>query len=96
MVERAKMYGCEKLGFILDRGYFSVDNIKYFERSDFDYILMTKGNALFIKDAIHECMAPLKGGYKCFLSEYELFSKTIEKNLFDTEKINISMFTIMA
>lgn len=84
MVERAKMYGCENVGFILDRGYFSTDNIKYFEKNSYDYILMTKGNAAFIKHAIEECIAVLKGGYRCFLSEYELFGKTIEKNIFNT------------
>lgn len=84
MVDRARMYGCENVGFILDRGYFSIDNIKYFERHSYDYILMTKGNAVFIKEAIEECAGVLKRGYQCFLSEYELFGKTIVKDLFQT------------
>ena len=31
MVERASRYGINNVGFILDRGYFSKDNIKYFD-----------------------------------------------------------------
>lgn len=86
MVERAKMYGCENVGFILDRGYFSISNIKYFEKNGYDYVLMTKGNTAFIRETIEECIAVLKGGYRCYLSEYELYGKTIEKNIFNTEK----------
>lgn len=86
MVERAKMYGCKNVGFILDRGYFSISNIKYFEKNGYDYVLMTKGNTAFIRETIEECIAVLKGGYRCYLSEYELYGKTIEKNIFNTEK----------
>lgn len=86
MVDRARMYGCENVGFILDRGYFSVGNIRYFEKNSYDYILMTKGNTKFIRDAIEECIAVLRGGYKHFLGEYELYGKTIEKSLFNTDK----------
>lgn len=85
MVDRAKGYGCKDIGFILDRGYFSIDNIKYFERNDYDYVLMTKGNAVFIREAIEECIALLKDGYHYYLSEYELYGKTIVKNLFNTD-----------
>lgn len=85
MVDRAKLYGCENVGFILDRGYFCINNIRYFEKNAYDYVLMTKGSTAFIRDAIEECIAVLKGGYKCFISEYELFGKTIIKNIFNTD-----------
>lgn len=86
MVERARMYGCVNIGFILDRGYFSLGNIRFFEENAYDYILMTKGNAAFIRQAIEECIATLRGGYKHFLSEYELFGKTIVKDIFNTKR----------
>ena len=34
MVERAKYYECENMRFILDRGYFSIKNIRYFGKTD--------------------------------------------------------------
>lgn len=79
MVDRAKLYGCENVGFILNRGYFCINNIRYFEKNAYDYVLMTKGSTAFTRDAIEECIAVLKGGYKSFISEYELFGKTIIK-----------------
>lgn len=86
MVERAKSYGCKDVGFILDRGYFSIENIKYFEKYDYDYILMTKGNAAFITKSIEESVALLKEGYQYYMEDYELYGKTIEKELFHTGK----------
>lgn len=86
MVERAKYYECENIGFILDRGYFSKKNIRYFERNGYDYILMTKGNAGFVQEAVEECQAILRNGYTNYIEEHELYGMTLEKDLFGTGK----------
>ena len=86
MVERAKYYECENIGFILDRGYFSKKNIRYFERNGYDYILMTKGNARFVQEAVEECQAILRNGYTNYIEEHELYGMTLEKDLFGTGK----------
>ena len=86
MVERAKYYECENMGFILDRGYFSIKNIHYFERNGYDYILMTKGNAGFVQEAVEECQAILRNGYTNYIEEHELYGMTLEKDLFGTGK----------
>lgn len=85
MVDRASYYGCKNVGFILDRGYFSIENIKYFEKHHYDYILMTKGNASFVQKAIEECSASLKYGNNNYLPEYELYGTTIERDLFSND-----------
>lgn len=86
MVERARQYGCREIGFILDRGYFSLRNIRYFEKHNYDYILMTKGNAKFIQEAAEEAGAVLKNGYSNYMQGYELYGMTVEKDLFNTGK----------
>lgn len=86
MVERAKYYECENMGFILDRGYFSIKNIRYFERNGYDYILMTKGNAGFVQEAVEECQAILRNGYTNYIEEHEVYGMTLEKDLFGTGK----------
>lgn len=86
MVERAKYYECENMGFILDRGYFSIKNIRYFEKNGYDYILMTKGNARFVQEAVEECQAILRDGYTNYIEEHELYGMTLEKDLFGTGK----------
>ena len=86
MVERARQYGCREIGFILDRGYSSLRNIRYFEKHNYDYILMTKGNAKFIQEAAEEAGAVLKNGYSNYMQGYELYGMTVEKDLFNTGK----------
>lgn len=84
MVERAKRYGCEDVGFILDRGYFSRKNIRHFEENNYDYIVMTKGNALFIQKVVEEYGAVVKNGYSGYLSTHKIYGTTVQKDLFQT------------
>ncbi len=86
MLERARNYGCKDIGFIMDRGYFSKSNIRYLEENDFDYLLMTKGNAVFLKEAVDEVGASLRNGYSHFIKSYELYGTTVKKKLFQTKK----------
>ncbi len=43
MVEKIKGYGYRNIGFILDRGYFSKDNLHYMDSNGFSFIIMVKG-----------------------------------------------------
>lgn len=86
MVERATMYGVKKIGFILDRGYFSVRNIKYFEDHGYGYLIMAKSKAKFIQKVLIEYGATLRHGYHHYIKDYELYGMTVKNNLFNTEK----------
>lgn len=86
MVERAKTYGVKGIGFILDRGYFSRKNIRYFENNGYDYIIMAKSNAKFLEKVIEESSPALKRGYKNYIDEYELYGTTSKQKLFETDK----------
>ena len=44
MVNKAKDYGYEKCGFVLDRGYFSEKNIKYMDDHGYSFVIMLKEN----------------------------------------------------
>lgn len=43
MLEKAKGYGYKKVGFILDRGYFSKENIHFMDKNGYDFVIMVKG-----------------------------------------------------
>lgn len=86
MVERAKSYGCEQVGFILDRGYFSLNNIRYFNENNYNYLLMTKGNAKFIQAILNEYGSNLKNGYSNYIEEHEIYGLTLKKDLFNNNK----------
>lgn len=54
MLEKAKGYGYRKVGFILDRGYFSKENIHYMDSCGYDFVIMAKGIKSFISNLILE------------------------------------------
>lgn len=82
MVERAASYGCKNVGFILDRGYFSMNNIRYFNEHGYKYLLMAKGNAKFIQDVINEYGPSVKNGYSYYIPDYDLYGLTTKVDLF--------------
>ena len=43
MVDKVEQYNYKNVGFILDRGYFSKDNIRYMEENNHPFIIMVKG-----------------------------------------------------
>lgn len=43
MVDKVIEYGYKKIGFILDRGYFSKENIRYIDENGYTFIIMCKG-----------------------------------------------------
>lgn len=60
MVDKIKGYGYKNIGFILDRGYFSKDNLSYMDNSGFSFIIMVKGIKDFISSQVRKLKALLK------------------------------------
>lgn len=81
MVERAKRYGMGKIGFILDRGYFSLRNIRFLEEGRYDYLLMVKGNARWIREAVDMLRTSLKAGMTGYMPEHEIYGGTLRQEL---------------
>lgn len=42
MLNKAQGYGYKKVGFILDRGYFSKQNIEHMDKCGYSFIIMAK------------------------------------------------------
>lgn len=52
MLNKAVAYGYKNAGFILDRGYFSRENIRYMDKCGYDFVIMVKGMKFFVNEAI--------------------------------------------
>ena len=50
MLEKVEGYGYRNIGFILDRGYFSVADIHYMDNHSYGFVIMVKG----MKDLVSE------------------------------------------
>ena len=51
MLDKAGAYGYKNAGFILDRGYFSCEIIKYMDKRGYDFVIMVKGMKALVKVA---------------------------------------------
>lgn len=86
MVEKAKEYGHENVGFILDRGYFSASNIKHMTKKGYEFILMSKGNAKFVREAVEEVRLAIRLSVKYYIAEHEVYGTTVKRKLFNEDK----------
>ena len=54
MVEKVKGYGYKNIGFILDRGYFSKEDLRFMDNNGLGFIIMVKGCKEFISEQIRK------------------------------------------
>lgn len=59
-LEKVKGHGYKNIGFILDRGYFSRDNIRCMDECGYDFIIMVKG----MKSLVNEIIMNVKGTFE--------------------------------
>jgi len=86
MVEKAKEYGHENVGFILDRGYFSARNIKHLTKQGYEFILMAKGNAGFVREAVEEVRLAIRLSVKHYIAEHGVYGMTVKRKLFNGDR----------
>ena len=84
-VDKAKGYGYKKIGFVLDRGYFSKDNIYYLDDNEYSFVMMLKGKADLVQEWVLENKGSFETNRACNIPEYQVYGKTLEKRLFATE-----------
>ena len=87
MLEKAKGFGYKKIGFILDRGYFSKKNIQYMDSCQYDFVIMVKGMASFVDKIILKHKGSFEKKRACVIPEFQAYGKTIQEKLYaDDEK----------
>ena len=85
-VDRAVGYGYRKIGYVLDRGYFSKDNIYYLEENGYSFVMMLKGKQELVQQWVLENKGSFETNRACNIPEYQTYGKTIKKRLFATDK----------
>lgn len=54
MLEKVKGYGYKNIGFILDKGYLSKENLRFMDNNGFGFIIMVKGCKEFISEQVRK------------------------------------------
>lgn len=86
MLGRITGYGYKKIGFILDRGYFSRGNIRYLDECGYSFVIMAKGTSSFISDLILENKGTFENKRSCDMNAYGVYGKTVQKTLFEGDE----------
>ena len=86
MLEKAKGYGYKRAGFILDRGYFSKENIQYMDECGYDFVIMVKGMASFVKTLVLENKGTFEMRREYGIRKYKAYGMTVKKQLYVSDK----------
>ena len=86
MLKKAEGYGYKKVGFILERGYFGRENIRYMDECGYDFVIMVKGMSESVRRMILENKGEFENIRKYNIRKYKTFGKTIKKKLYISDE----------
>ena len=86
MLDKASGYGYKKIGFILDRGHFSCENIQYMDKCGYSFVIMVKGMSALVNELILENKGTFENKRVNNIYEYGVYGKTIRHKLYASDK----------
>lgn len=86
MLNKAVAYGYKNVGFILDRGYFSRENIRYMDKCDYDFVIMVKGLKSFVRKIIEKVKDTFEDKRNCTIRKYRVNGTTVKAPVFCSDE----------
>lgn len=81
-LDKARGYGYKKVGFILDRGYFSKENIRFMDDSSYDFIIMVKGMKKLVSEIVLQYRGTFEDDRKNSIRAFKVSGTTIKHALY--------------
>ncbi len=85
MVDKVIEYGYKKIGFILDRGYFSKENIKYIDDNGYTFIIMCKGCKALVSPLVLENRGTFETSREAAIRPYKVYGITVTARLYEDD-----------
>lgn len=85
VVDKVKDYGYENVGFILDRGYFSKDNITYMDQNGCAFLIMIKGRRSLVSSLVSSVRGTFETDRKCSIRSYKVYGTTVKAPLYEDD-----------
>ena len=85
MLEKANGYGYKRIGFILDRGYFSKENIRYMDSCGYEFIIMMKGMKDLVKELVLEVKGTFEESREHSIRNYKVSGTTVKRRLYPSD-----------
>ena len=85
-LRKAKSYGYEHVGFILDRGYFCKENIEFMDENGYDFVIMVKGMKRFVSELILDVQGSFENDRKNSIRAFKVSGTTVKRKLYATDE----------
>lgn len=86
MLLKAKGYGYRQAGFILDRGYFSKENIHFMDKNGYEFIIMMKGMKSLVRDLVLSVKGSFEEKREYSLRDYKVNGITVKHQLYPSDE----------
>ena len=86
MLAKARGYGYKRVGFILDRGYFSREIIAYMDQCSYDFVIMVKGMSPLVNEIALENKGRFENDRDCNIRKFGVFGTTVKRRLYATDE----------
>ena len=85
LLDKAYGYGYRHIGFILDRGYFSKQNLEKMDSLGYSFVIMIKGMASLVNSIVLDYSGTFEKKRRCYIDEYEVYGMTVKQRLYVTD-----------
>ena len=85
MVDKVEQYNYKNVGFILDRGYFSKENIQYMDDNKHPFVIMVKGQKELVSALVHEHRNTFETDRSCAIRAYRVYGKSVFSKLYEDD-----------
>lgn len=84
-LKKAKGYGYEHVGFILDRGYFCKENIQFMDDLGYDFVIMVKGMKALVSDVVLQVQGKFENDRKNSIRTFKVSGTTVKRKLYASD-----------
>ena len=92
VIDKVTAYGYKRMGFILDRGYFSRENIRCLDEKKCPFVMMVKGCKQLVSSIIKEHRHRFESKRDCFISAYHVYGTSVKAAIPGMEKEHLRYF----
>ncbi len=85
MVDKVLEYDYKIIGFILDRGYFSKNNIQYIDEQGFSFLLMVKGCKSLVADLVEANRNSFETRRDANIRSYRVYGTTVKSRMYEDD-----------
>lgn len=85
-LKKAKSYGYEHIGFILDRGYFCKENICFMDDNGYDFVIMVKGMKKLVSELVLQSQGTFENDRRKSIRSFKVSGTTVRRKLYASDR----------